>query len=147
MTNNLIKRYSVFTHGLLEKQVFSFHLYYFSFYLSFRLVRKLVFLFFNVNVYLMEIPCLNKVTIPYQTDNIQFGLPRAGIEKRHHAPKTGIIFSQNTDNRQKYSEKANQFAAVTFLTIHFLFVLFATVAFLCNETRERRSPIQAKKRH
>ena len=65
MTNNLIKRYSVFTHGLLEKQVFSFHLYYFSFYLSFRLVRKLVFLFFNVNVYLMEIPCLNKVTIPY----------------------------------------------------------------------------------
>ena len=82
-----------------------------------------------------------------KTDNIQFGLPRAGIEKRHHAPKTGIIFSQNTDNRQKYSEKANQFAAVTFLTIHFLFVLFATVAFLCNETRERRSPIQAKKRH
>ena len=64
MTNNLIKRYSVFTHGLLEKQVFSFHLYYFSFYLSFRLVRKLVFLFFNVNVYLMEIPFLNKVTIP-----------------------------------------------------------------------------------
>ena len=67
MTNNLIKRYSVFTHGLLEKQAFSFHLYYFSFYLSFRLVRKLVFLFFNVNVYLMEIPCLNKVTIPYHT--------------------------------------------------------------------------------
>ena len=67
LTNNLIKRYSVFTHGLLEKQVFSFHLYYFSFYFSFRLVRKLVFLFFNVNVYLMEIPCLNKVTIPYHT--------------------------------------------------------------------------------
>ena len=67
MTNNLIKRYSVFTHGLLEKQVFSFHLYYFSFYLSFILVRKLVFLFFNVNVYLMGIPCLNKVTIPYHT--------------------------------------------------------------------------------
>ena len=67
LTNNLIKRYSVFTHGLLEKQVFSFHLYYFSFYLSFRLVRKLVFLYFNVNVYLMAIPCLNKVTIPYHT--------------------------------------------------------------------------------
>ena len=50
------------THGLLEKQVFSFHFYYFSFYLRFRLVRKLVFLYFNVNVYLMEIPCLNKVT-------------------------------------------------------------------------------------
>ena len=62
---SLIKRYSVFTHGLLEKQVFSFHLYYFSFYLSFRLVRKLVFLYFSVNVYLMEIPCLNKVTIPF----------------------------------------------------------------------------------
>ena len=68
--NNLIKRYSVFTHGLLEKQVFSFHLYNFSFYLSFRLVRNLVFLFFNVNVYLIEIPCLNKVTIPsYHTLN------------------------------------------------------------------------------
>ena len=50
-----------------KKEVFSFHLYYFSFYLSFRLVRKLVFLYFNVNVYLMEIPCLNKVTLPYLT--------------------------------------------------------------------------------
>ena len=45
--------------------MFSFHLYYFSFYLRFRLVRKLVFLYFNVNVYQMEIPCLNKVTLPY----------------------------------------------------------------------------------
>ena len=54
-----------FRHGLLDKQVFSFHLYYFSFYL--RLVRKLVFLYFNVNVYLKEIPCLNKVTLPYLT--------------------------------------------------------------------------------
>ena len=44
--------------------MFSFHLYYFSFYLSFRLVRKLAFLYVNVNVYLMEIPCLNKVTLP-----------------------------------------------------------------------------------
>ena len=53
--------------------MFSFHLYYFSFYLSFRLVRKLVFLFFNVNLYLMEIPCLNKVTIPYHTiQHLQF---------------------------------------------------------------------------
>ena len=31
------------------------------------LVRKLVFLYFNVNVYLKEIPCLNKVTLPYLT--------------------------------------------------------------------------------
>ena len=59
--------HAVSTHGLLEKQVFSFHLYYFSFYLRFRLVTKLVFLYFNVNVYLMEIPCLNKVTLPYLT--------------------------------------------------------------------------------
>ena len=43
--------------------MFSFHLYYFSFY--FRLVRKLVFVYFNVNVYLKEIPGLNKVTLPY----------------------------------------------------------------------------------
>ena len=37
------------------------------FILNFRLVRKLVFLYFNVNVYLKEIPCLNKVTLPYLT--------------------------------------------------------------------------------
>ena len=49
--------------------MFSFHLYCFSFYLRFRLVRKLVFLYFNVNVYLMEIPCLNKVTLPYLTED------------------------------------------------------------------------------
>ena len=35
------------------------------FILVFRLVSKLVFLYFNVNVYLKEIPCLNKVTVPY----------------------------------------------------------------------------------
>ena len=35
-----------------------------SFILVFRLVRKLVF---SINVYLKEIPCLNKVTIPYHT--------------------------------------------------------------------------------
>ena len=35
--------------------------------LDFRLVRKLVFPYFNVNVYLKEIPCLNKVTLPYLT--------------------------------------------------------------------------------
>ena len=29
LTNNLIKRYSVFTHGLLEKQVFSFIILFF----------------------------------------------------------------------------------------------------------------------
>ena len=39
----------------------------FLFILDFRLVRKLVFLYFNVNVYLKEIPCLNKVTLPYLT--------------------------------------------------------------------------------
>ena len=37
------------------------------FILVFRLVRKLVFLYFNVNVYLKEIPCLNKVNLPYLT--------------------------------------------------------------------------------
>ena len=37
------------------------------FILDFRLVRKLVFLYFNVNVYLKEIPCLNKNTLPYLT--------------------------------------------------------------------------------
>ena len=32
--NNLNKLYVIFTHGLPEKQVFSFHLYYFSSYLT-----------------------------------------------------------------------------------------------------------------
>ena len=56
-----------FTHGLLEKQVFSFYPFILVFILVFRLVRKLVFLYFNVNVYLKEIPCLNKVTLAYLT--------------------------------------------------------------------------------
>ena len=30
-------------------------------------MRKLVFLYFNVNVYLKEISCLNEVTLPYLT--------------------------------------------------------------------------------
>ena len=45
-------------------------LFFFSilvFILDFRLVGKSVFLYFNVNVYLKEIPCLNKVTLPYLT--------------------------------------------------------------------------------
>ena len=37
--------------------------------LVFRLVSKLAFLFFNVNVYLKEIPCLNKVTLPYELED------------------------------------------------------------------------------
>ena len=101
LTNNLIKRYSVFTHGLLEKQVFSFPLYYFSFYLSFRLFRKLVFLYFNVNVYLMEIPCLNKVTLPYLTSVTSPGMKMLTTRLKSKESTVDVIiiaFNARPDN-------------------------------------------------
>ena len=51
----------------LKSRCFLFIFIILVFILDFRLVRKLVFLYFNVNVYLKEIPCLNKVTLPYLT--------------------------------------------------------------------------------
>ena len=48
----------------LKSRCFLFIFIILVFILDFRLVRKLVFLYFNVNVYLKEIPCLNKVTLP-----------------------------------------------------------------------------------
>ena len=51
----------------MKSRCFLFIFIILVFILDFRLVRKLVFLYFNVNVYLKEIPCLNKVTLPYLT--------------------------------------------------------------------------------
>ena len=51
----------------LKSRCFLFIFIILVFILDFTLVRKLVFLYFNVNVYLNEIPCLNKVTLPYLT--------------------------------------------------------------------------------
>ena len=50
----------------MKSRCFLFIFIILVFILDFRLVRKLVFLYFNVNVYLKEIPCLNKVTLPYR---------------------------------------------------------------------------------
>jgi len=49
----------------LKSRCFLFIFIILVFILVFRLVRELVFLNINVNVYLKEIPCLNKVTLPY----------------------------------------------------------------------------------
>ena len=49
----------------MKSRCFLFIFIILVFILDFRLVRKLVFLYFNVNVYLKEIPCLNKVTLSY----------------------------------------------------------------------------------
>ena len=40
----------IFTHDLLEKEAFSFHLYYFSFHLRFWFSYVVSFLYLNVNV-------------------------------------------------------------------------------------------------
>ena len=68
LTNNLISDI-LFLHTVsLKSRCFPFIFIILVFILDVRLVRKLVFLYFNENVYLKEIPCLNKVTLPYLTD-------------------------------------------------------------------------------
>ena len=67
MTNNLISDILFLHTASLKSRCFLFIFIILVFILDFRLVRKLVFLYFNVNVYLKEIPCLNKVTLPYLT--------------------------------------------------------------------------------
>ena len=70
LTNNLISDILFLHTASLKSRCFLFIFIILVFYLSFRLVRKLVFLYLNVNVYLMEIPCLNKVTyLPTDHDN------------------------------------------------------------------------------
>ena len=67
LTNNLISDI-LFLHTVsLKSRCFPFIFIILVFILDVRLVRKLVFLYFNENVYLKEIPCLNKVTLPYLT--------------------------------------------------------------------------------
>ena len=67
MTNNLISDILFLHTASLKSRCFLFIFIILIFTLDFRLVRKLVFLYFNVNVCLKEIPCLNKVTLPYLT--------------------------------------------------------------------------------
>ena len=63
MTNNLISDILFLHTASLKSRCFLFIFIISVFLLDFRLVRKLVFLYFNVNVYLKEILCLNKVTL------------------------------------------------------------------------------------
>ena len=65
MTNNLISDILFLHLASLKSRCFLFIFILLVFILDFRLVRKLFFLYFNVNGYLKEIPCLNKVTLPY----------------------------------------------------------------------------------
>ena len=67
LTNNLISDFLFLHTASLKSRCFLFIFIILVFILDFRLVRKLVFLYFNVNVYLKEIPCLNEVTLPYLT--------------------------------------------------------------------------------
>ena len=67
MTNNVISDILFLHTAYLKSRWFLFIFIILVFILYFRLVRKLVFLYFNVNVYLKDIPCLNKVTLPYLT--------------------------------------------------------------------------------
>ena len=64
MTNNLISDILFLHTASLKSKCFLFIFIILVFILDFRLVRKLVFLYFNVNVSLKEIPCLIKVTLP-----------------------------------------------------------------------------------
>ena len=67
LTNNLISDILFLHMASLKSRCFLFIFIILVFIFDFRLVRKLVFLYFNVNVYPEEIPCLNKVTLPYLT--------------------------------------------------------------------------------
>ena len=67
LTNNLISDILFLHTASLKSRCFLFIFIILVFILDFRLVRKLVFLYFNVNLYVKEIPCLNKVTLPYLT--------------------------------------------------------------------------------
>ena len=70
MINNLTSDILFLHTASLKSRCFLFiFINLISFILVFRLVRKLVF---SINVYLKEIPCLNKVTIPYHTVLISF---------------------------------------------------------------------------
>ena len=72
LTNNLISDILFLHTASLKSRCFLFiFIILVSFILVFRLVRKLVFLYFIVNVYLKEIPCLNKVTLPYLTYHLR----------------------------------------------------------------------------
>ena len=66
MTNNLISDILFLHTASLKSRCFLLNFIILVFILDFRLVRKLVFLPLNV-MYLKEIPCLNKVTLPYLT--------------------------------------------------------------------------------
>ena len=70
----------------LKSRCFLFIFIILVFILDFRLARKLVFLYFNVNVFPKEIPCLNKVTLPYPIYTAVFGttiLGLSGVTKTH----------------------------------------------------------------
>ena len=66
-TNNLISDILFLHTASLKSRCFLFISFILVFILDFSLVRKLFFLYFNVNIYLKEIPCSNKVTLPYLT--------------------------------------------------------------------------------
>ena len=79
-TNNLISDI-LFLHTASLKSRCSLFIFIILFFiLDFRLVRKLVFLYFNVNMCLKEIPCLNKGTLPNASaahNNEALGLGKA----------------------------------------------------------------------
>ena len=67
MTNNLISDFLFVHTASMKSRCFLFIFIILVFILDFRLVRKLVFLYFTLNVCQKKIPCLNKVTLPYLT--------------------------------------------------------------------------------
>ena len=66
LTNNLISDILFLHMASLKSRCFLFIFIILVFILAFRLLRKLFLLYLNVNT--MEIPCLNKVTLPYLTN-------------------------------------------------------------------------------
>ena len=67
MTNSLISDILFLHTASLKSRCFLFIFIILVFILDSRLVRKLVFLYFNVNVYLKEITVLKKFPLPYLT--------------------------------------------------------------------------------
>ena len=92
------------------------------FILDFRLVRKLVFLYFNVNVYLKEIPCLNKVTLPYLTNLTLISISRTLDFSKHPITQTnfgsrGTKLTLNNSNLQKFRNHL-VWTSITFMPLN-----------------------------
>ena len=89
LTNNLICDILFLHTASLKSRCFLF-IFILVFISDFRLVRMLVFPYFNVNVYLKEIPCLNKVTLPYLTSNEVFVLCNIMFTVEHTSTKQDL---------------------------------------------------------